>query len=123
MKKTKRSKLSCHDGNIPMRQEFFLSYRKKHYSRMEKADMEEEAGDYREVSPHFFLARSCAEKHAVLGLSFSNLTRVDIVSSFSWDLDRTASSHLASNGSRVIPYTSFQGRGLFTKLLHFLVRA
>jgi hypothetical protein len=40
MKKTKRKKMSCQNGNIPTRQEFVLFDRKKHYSRMEKANME-----------------------------------------------------------------------------------
>ncbi len=62
---------------------------------------------------HFPLVRSCAEKQAVLGLSFSSLNKVDISCSFSPDLNRMVSSHLASNCSRGIPNTSFQGRGLF----------
>jgi len=39
-KKKKRRKMSCHNGNIPVRQDFVLFYRKKHYFRMEKANVE-----------------------------------------------------------------------------------
>jgi len=37
MKKTKTRRMSCHNGNIPMRQELVLFYRKKHYFSMEQA--------------------------------------------------------------------------------------
>ena len=37
MKKTKTRKMSCHNGNIPMRQDLVLFYRKKHYFSMEQA--------------------------------------------------------------------------------------
>ena len=40
MKKTKRNRMSCHNGNIPARQEFVLFDRKKHHFRIEKANME-----------------------------------------------------------------------------------
>jgi hypothetical protein len=40
MKKTKRSRMSCHNGNIPARQEFVLLDRKKYYFRIEKAHIE-----------------------------------------------------------------------------------
>jgi len=40
MKKTKGNRMSCHNGNIPARQEFVLFDRKKHHFRIEKANME-----------------------------------------------------------------------------------
>jgi hypothetical protein len=40
MQKAKRRIMSCHNGNIPARQEFVLLDRKKHYFRIEKANTE-----------------------------------------------------------------------------------
>jgi len=40
MKKTRKKKMSCHNGNIPAGKEFVLFYRKKHYSRMKEANVE-----------------------------------------------------------------------------------
>jgi len=40
MEKTRKGKMSCDNGNIPMRQESVLSNRKKHYFRKRRRDME-----------------------------------------------------------------------------------